>query len=76
MAKYKITIRKTNGNTVTAYVQAKNENDAVKRHLNHGEVCVSCEIAEKRGDMKRKPMSRAAIKAEIAYAIMMAEEDY
>ena len=76
MAKFRITVRKTNGNTVTAYVQAKNENDAVKRHLNHGETCISCEIAEKRGDRKYKPMSRAAIKAEIAYAIMMAEEEF
>ena len=76
MAKFKITVRKTNGNTVTAYVQAKNENDAIKRHINHGEACVSCEIAEKRGDRKYKPMSRAAIKAEIEYAIRMAEEEF
>ena len=76
MAKFRITVRKCNGNTVTAYVQAKNENDAVKRHLNHGETCIACEIAEKRGDMRHKTMNRAAIKAEIAYAIRMAEEDY
>ena len=76
MAKFRITVRKCNGNTVTAYVQAKNEKDAVKRHVNHGETCVACEIAEKRGDRKYKPMSVATIKAEIEYAIQMAEEEF
>ena len=77
MCKFEIKVTNYNGKTFTKFVQGNDQDDAeriISKSLKRGETIVNvrCKDTKK---FKGEHISRAAIKAEIEYAIRMAEED-
>lgn len=79
MAKFEIKVTNYSGKNFTKFIQANDQDDAeriVSKSLKRGETITNVRCKDTCKKFKGEHLSRAAIKAEIAYAIMMAEEDY
>ena len=78
MAKFKIKVTNYNGKTFTKFVQGNDQDDAeriVSKSLRRGETIADVRCKDTGKKIKGEHLSRAAIKAEIEYAIRMAEEE-
>lgn len=78
MAKFQIKVSNYSGKSFTKFVQANDQDDAERiasKSLRRGETITNVQCKSTHKKNKWEQMSHAAIKAEIEYAIRMAEEE-